>query len=1300
MDHHGYEGGDDLTARDTSGGSPPLLKGAVGGMVLAALFFLLSWWAPRLFTSSDPERSLDRLRDRKDAILEEFAGLLDTFTVKQAAVSAAGLSENTQERFAFLKELCTEPELEGIAYMNEYGAIKLWYGQIVHINTIFESAVDIDGEALSSGTSLLVKHKSSVYLINYQELPSGAYVVYCRLLAFLPKFKARYLQNEHYWDRSMLELSSIDYHDFRDDISGTEIFFEKKQDEYVGQPQREGDNQSIFFYFPLRNEKNRIIATVTLWSPSLASRLASQRETWLLLCYLTLVAALVLLILHLIRLTRKHPGRRVWVSAAVLFLMAGLRLLFFPLSRLDRVRILDIFSPTKSGFLSVFNLTGSPADTFLTALILFLGCVYLTRIIGETQHAEGRTLSGRSILRLIGITAAGYLIIWGLYEVLRRLVLHSSLSLLNPTPELSLLLIHIGIFLLFAALLLMLYTGFRISLSSFLPLGWALGIPGIVFAAYILVMGRGVPPPVLVLQGVLGLLLLLAARSSRAAWRRRLQFGSFLAAVLLVFVSASSAEGQKNRAVLQDSMKNSVLSQEDWGRFFIQQSVQEIDNKQARLIEFLKGDHIQDYARDLWMETLLAKSNWYSSLELYSSDGIRLSRFSLNIPQMFQPHSDLPETEDWRILPEKLSYWTQEQDFLIAYKDWYEMDERVGRTIILLSLDYEMLPFLYSGNPYFELLRIASYPSVDRLQLRFAVFDLDGKLIYNPHNLSSGLPQTQLQAVQASDSHIWSDFHDTDRSYNAAMFVFKDRIYALLLPKDTAFKFTAKFLKLLFIYSACLAGTVLLFRLLSFRKNGRGLLWSFSNRVYLAFVVIALVPLLLFSLSTQNFFERFYAQKVAEEAESHANFAHRVMEDYVYQQQEDQLSLTIPPEELIIWISNAIAHDVHLYLDGRIYGSSHREFFEYGLLPDFIDGEIYYKIQYENNPLYTQSQRIGDYSFHTLTIPYNFQDNILLISLPFPLEAQQVSRSTADLLEFLFLLSFLFIVIVLLFGRAAGTTITSPIRKLLAGTREVGLGNLEISIPYRYEDEMKTLITGFNDMVLSLKKHQQELTDLGKKVAWAEMARKVAHEIKNPLTPIQLSAEHLLSVYRERPENFEEALVESTSYIVTEVEHLRRIAQEFLETSKDASLQKEELDLREILRETLEPYRNILEERIQIRESHSGGRFMFHGDRAKIKIVLRNILTNAIESIGTKGHIDVVLTEGETGLQLDISDTGKGLEPDILERIFEPYFSTKDSGTGLGLPIAKKIVEDHGGTVVAAPNQPQGLSIRIILPRS
>jgi two-component system nitrogen regulation sensor histidine kinase NtrY len=235
-------------------------------------------------------------------------------------------------------------------------------------------------------------------------------------------------------------------------------------------------------------------------------------------------------------------------------------------------------------------------------------------------------------------------------------------------------------------------------------------------------------------------------------------------------------------------------------------------------------------------------------------------------------------------------------------------------------------------------------------------------------------------------------------------------------------------------------------------------------------------------------------------------------------------------------------------------------------------------------------------------------------------------------------------------------------------------------------------------MVLSLKRHQQELAELGKKVAWAEMARKVAHEIKNPLTPIQLSAEHLLRVYEERPAEFEDALKESTSYIVTEVEQLRKIAQEFLETSKEAKLQKTDLDLKAILEETLEPYRNILTERIQFSVSFSGDRFTFSGDLAKIKIVLRNIMTNAIESIQGRGRISISLSSSGSGLQLDIADTGRGLEPDILERIFEPYFSTKDAGTGLGLPIAKKIVTDHGGSIQAQPNDPQGLKIRISLP--
>jgi len=276
--------------------------------------------------------------------------------------------------------------------------------------------------------------------------------------------------------------------------------------------------------------------------------------------------------------------------------------------------------------------------------------------------------------------------------------------------------------------------------------------------------------------------------------------------------------------------------------------------------------------------------------------------------------------------------------------------------------------------------------------------------------------------------------------------------------------------------------------------------------------------------------------------------------------------------------------------------------------------------------------------------------------------------------------------------------IVTPIQKLLVGTKEVSLGNLEISIPHKSHDEMKTLIDGFNTMIRNLKQHQQDLTDMSKKVAWAEMARKVAHEIKNPLTPIQLSAEHLLNVYNDRSENFADALKESTTYIIHEVENLRRIAHEFLETSKDVALQKDTLDLHTILQETLEPYKKILTDRIRIKEHIQGDQFLFSGDKVKMKIVLRNILTNAIEAIQKKGIINISLSNQDGELILVVQDSGAGIGQDLLNRIFEPYFSTKDVGTGLGLPIAKKIIEDHGGTIEASSQMDKSTTITIRLP--
>ncbi len=729
----------------------------------------------------------------------------------------------------------------------------------------------------------------------------------------------------------------------------------------------------------------------------------------------------------------------------------------------------------------------------------------------------------------------------------------------------------------------------------------------------------------------------------------------------------------------------------------LNQSLQEIDERKESIVSLLQTSEPSDLAHSIWERTLAAKFNWYSSLEILNAEEEFLSRFSLNVPELYRVDFDLPLSQEWST--SHLNIPGEEKDILLGYKDWYEEENYLGRTILYLSINYDMLPFLYSANPYYELLRVTSIPSLNQFDFGFAIFDSEGKLLFNPNKISSGISPTLLETINSSQGSLWSTFTDKKEQFQSFYFKKDNRIYSLFLPKKNFFNYSAEFLKLLCFYLAFFLFFFLLFSILSGRKF-RNLFWSFSNRVYISFATVALIPLLLFTFSTRSFFSQIFSQQFTEKAEIHANIVHRIMEEFFLVQQEEMVSLTLPPENVVLEISSTISNDVNLYQDGKLISSSRREFFDYGLLPDLIDGEIYYKIQYENNPFYTQTQKIGDYSFHTLTTPYSLGDSLLLISLPFPLEQQEISKATEDLIEFLFFISVFFIAVVLIFARGIGHMIVTPIKKLLVGTKEVSLGNLEISIPHKPQDEMKTLIDGFNSMIKNLKKHQQEMADMSKKVAWAEMARKVAHEIKNPLTPIQLSAEHLLKVYRDKKENFGQALKESASYIIKEVENLRKIAQEFLETSKEPVLKKEPIDLKALIQETIAPYKKMLSERILFKETYAGQDFHFEGDKSRIMIALRNIFTNAIEAIQAHGEIIIKASREKSKIILEIKDTGMGIEKNILDKIFESYFSTKDVGTGLGLPIAKKVIEDHGGTIQASSKKNEGTKILIKLPQA
>ncbi len=215
--------------------------------------------------------------------------------------------------------------------------------------------------------------------------------------------------------------------------------------------------------------------------------------------------------------------------------------------------------------------------------------------------------------------------------------------------------------------------------------------------------------------------------------------------------------------------------------------------------------------------------------------------------------------------------------------------------------------------------------------------------------------------------------------------------------------------------------------------------------------------------------------------------------------------------------------------------------------------------------------------------------------------------------------------------------------------------------------------------------------------AWAEMARIIAHEIKNPLTPIRLSADHMRQVYSADRERFDEVFERCTHNILKQVEELSDIASDFSIYSRIPKAQVSDGDLAAALEELVEGYR-IGEARGQVAFVCEADGLLARFDPKLVMRAVRNVLENALRASEGRGRVELSLAADAQTARIRVIDSGPGVEPELLRRIFEPYFSTYDSGTGLGLAITRRIVEEHGGDIEAVNRAGGGLEVEITIP--
>jgi len=218
--------------------------------------------------------------------------------------------------------------------------------------------------------------------------------------------------------------------------------------------------------------------------------------------------------------------------------------------------------------------------------------------------------------------------------------------------------------------------------------------------------------------------------------------------------------------------------------------------------------------------------------------------------------------------------------------------------------------------------------------------------------------------------------------------------------------------------------------------------------------------------------------------------------------------------------------------------------------------------------------------------------------------------------------------------------------------------------------------------------------------AYAEMARRIAHEVKNPLTPIQLAMEHLMRVYQDKSANFGEVLKNCVDAVLKQVKTLRRLVSDFSQYGRPAVLNRTEVDLNSFLTDIVEGYKGHLPEGIRMDVRLNEKLPAVKIDADKVRGALMNIIENGLQAMNGHGQIRVEANGKDGHVQIGIHDTGQGVAPEVLPRMFEPYFSTKSGGTGLGLPIARKNVEDHGGSIQVESSEGKGTTVTIVLPVS
>jgi signal transduction histidine kinase len=726
-----------------------------------------------------------------------------------------------------------------------------------------------------------------------------------------------------------------------------------------------------------------------------------------------------------------------------------------------------------------------------------------------------------------------------------------------------------------------------------------------------------------------------------------------------------------------------------------------------------------DRAFLVWKETELARYRLTSAVELYGASGRLVSRFARNLPEYeYAPAQFVARNcADWDLYEEISPFGSRERHVLRASRGICNRAKQpVGGVVVRAMFAYRDLPFLSSTETRYvdALAPDASGPDegTPGHDVEFSVYGWSRAPIYASGTRVWPLSDQVFDRMVTARTPVWDTVRQGNDSFRVYYSNDRGGIYALGYPSVTPFGHVvnvAELVTLTFaLYILILLVTAVINALTSSGPaSGRALLRefrsSFYRKLFLFFVLASVVPVGILAFVTRAYFLAQLRAGVEQGAINTATIAQRLVEDYAALQQGSSRAFELLDDQIMILVGRAIDQDVDLFDGPRLQATSERDLYASGALSTRTPSEVFRDIAVDRRPTYAGIQTYGRAFYQLAAAPVRAGGREGIVTVPQTLRQVEIERQIDELNRQVVLGLVLFILLGAGIGYSMAERIADPVNRLTRATRRIARGDLDARVAATSSDELRRLVEDFNRMADDLKRQRSELERTQRLEAWADMARQVAHDIKNPLTPIQLSAEHAQRVNQDRGRPLSPALDECIASILTQVKLLRQIAAEFSSFASSPVAHPELTVLPALIDTVVEPYRAGLVGRVEIDVRSAANLPEVSVDRTLFARALTNVIENALHAMPGGGRLTVSTEPASDGppvpthVTVSVTDTGVGMDQDDLARIFEPYFSTRATGTGLGLTIAKRNVELNGGTIGVASERGKGTTVSITL---